>query len=123
MKCIYNGRIHRVYSKVKVPEKKGQYLYFIRVGAPEKRLFKIGTTDDIMRRMVEHCGKYREEITILWVSPNYSKYTTLRMEDKHIDLWKTFEGFQYIKNDRFIIPACITSVTIKVRKEYKIKLD
>ena len=123
MECIYAGKKYKIFSKVKIPPKKGQYVYFIRIGEKDKRLFKIGTTDDIMRRMKEHCMKYKEEIYILWISPNYSKYTTLRVEDKQKDYWKTLEGFTYIPNDRFYLPKWITSITIKVRKEYKIKLE
>ena len=76
-----------------------------------------------MRRMKEHCAKYKEEIYILWISPNYSKYTTLRIEDRQKDYWKTLEGFTHVPNDRFYFPEWITSITIKVKKEYKIDLE
>lgn len=123
MKLIYEGKKYRIFSKVRVPQKKGQYVYFLRIGDKKNRFYKIGTTDDIMRRMKEHCAKYKEEIYILWVSPNYSKYTTLRIEDRQKDYWKTLEGFTHVPNDRFYFPEWITSITIKVKKEYKIDLD
>lgn len=123
MECIHNGRKHTIYSRVQIPKKKGEYVYFIRIGSEQQRLFKVGTANNIMRRMLEHCAYYKQPIYILWVSPNYSKYTTLRVEDRSIQTWKTFEGFQYFRNDRFVIDSSISKVTIKVKKEYEIALE
>lgn len=95
-----------------------EYIYFVRIGDPSARLFKIGTTNDINRRMKEHKRYYKEDITILGLIPLTSKYTTLRVEKKMIDLWKTFEGWIYKRNDRFIIPEEVKQITITVRKDY-----
>lgn len=98
--------------------KKKDYVYFIRIGDPSENLYKIGTTNNIRRRMKEHEVAYKKSVQVLWVSPPYSKWTTLRVEERTKELWKTFEGFRYIRNDRFIIDPTIRTVTIKVRKNW-----
>lgn len=97
------------------------YIYFIRIGEPTENLYKIGTTNNIARRMTQHQRYYKKPVEVLWVSPAYSKYTTLRVEDRTINIWKELEGFEYIRNDRFIIDPSIHKVTIKVRKEWTIE--
>lgn len=99
---------------------KGDFIYFIRIGAKSENLYKIGTTNNIKRRMKEHERYYKKPVTVLWVSRPYSKYTTLRVEKQTITKWKEREGFQHIRNDRFIINPTIHQVTIKVRKEWTI---
>lgn len=103
-------------------KKKGEYIYFIRIGEPQERLFKIGTTNNIKRRMKEHEKTYHKKITVLWISSPYSKYTTLRVEDNMINKWKEEGVFKYIRNDRFVIPPWINKVKIKVRKEWTVIL-
>ena len=61
-------------------KKNKHYIYFIRIGEPDKRLFKIGTTNNMNRRMNEHKRYYKEDVTILGVIPVTSEYTTLRVE-------------------------------------------
>jgi hypothetical protein len=125
MKLVHDGRKYKVYSRVKLPkgfldsDEKG-YLYFVRIG---QDVYKIGTACNILRRMIQHCKYYDSEIYILWISPVLSKYTTLRIEDRQKDYWKTLEGFTHVPNDRFYFPEWITSITIKVKKEYKIDLE
>ena len=100
--------------------KKKDYVYFIRIGAPSDNLYKIGTTNNIERRMKEHIRNYKKPIEVIWVSNPYSKYTTLRVEEQTISKWRETEGFHYIRNDRFIIDPSIKQVTIKVRKEWTV---
>lgn len=123
MKLIYNGKKYQIFSRVPIPKKRGEYVYFLRIGKSSARLYKIGTTNDILRRMIEHCRYYGEEIYILWVSPNYSKYTTLRVEDRTRESWKEIGGFIYQKNDRFYIDSSIDKVQIKVKKIYEVALE
>lgn len=123
MEIFHNGRKHQIYTRVKVPEIVAQYVYFIRIGQPEERLYKIGTANNIKRRMLEHCSYYNKPIFILWISPRYSKYTTLRVEDKNKERWIDENHFIYLKNDRFIIPSNYSKIVIKVRKEYEILLE
>ena len=61
------------------------HIYFIRIGAPEDNLYKIGTTNNLRRRMREHSRNYKKPIEVLWVSPAYSKWTTLRVEERTIE--------------------------------------
>lgn len=95
---------------------KKDFVYFIRIGKPEENLYKIGTTNNMDRRMKEHQRYYKKEITVLWQSPPYSKWTTLRVEENTKEIWKKTEGFEYLRNDRFIINPEIRQVKIKVRK-------
>lgn len=97
---------------------KTDHVYFIRIGNPAANLYKIGTTNNIKRRMRQHERYYGKSIEVLWISPAYSKYTTLRVEEKTIENWRNLEGFEYIRNDRFIIDPKIRTVRIKVRKEW-----
>lgn len=99
---------------------KGNYIYFIRIGDKSENLYKIGTTNNIQRRMTQHERYYKKPVTIIWVSREYSKYTTLRVEEQTINKWKEMAGFQYIRNDRFIIDPSIREVSVKVRKEWVI---
>ena len=95
-----------------------EYIYFIRIGEPAQRLFKIGTTNNIDRRMKEHKRSYKEDIEILGIIPLTSRFTTLRVEERTIEKWKTFDGWIYKRNDRFIIPEDVQQITITVRKDY-----
>ena len=99
---------------------KDNYLYFIRIGEESENLYKIGTTNNIQRRMSQHRRYYEKPVTVLWVSNPYSKYTALRVEERTINQWKETEGFYYIRNDRFIIDPSIRRVSVKVRKEWVI---
>lgn len=102
-------------------QKNKDHIYFIRIGAPSDNLYKIGTTNNIKRRMREHSKNYNAPIEVLWVSPPYSKWTTLRVETAMIERWKETEGFEYVRNDRFIINPTIHSVIIKVRKNWVVE--
>jgi hypothetical protein len=106
-------------------EKNSQYVYFIRVGELSDRLFKIGTTNDPRRRMQEHARSYGKEIFPIWLSPPLtSKYTTLRVEERMIGLWRENETeWKYLRNDRFVIPQDVTKIVIKIRNEYEVFLE
>lgn len=108
-------------SKENVSQKKNKYyIYFVRIGEPCERLFKIGTTNDLDRRMKEHKRYYKKDIKVLGVIPVTSEYTTLRVEKQTKEKWRTeFPEWEYRRNDRFIIPQGVTEVEIKVRKVYK----
>lgn len=98
------------------------YIYFIRIGEPAERLFKIGTTNNMDRRMKEHKRYYKKDIEVLGVIPVTSEFTTLRVERDTKEKWIAETDWEYMRNDRFIIPEGVESVTIKVRKEYKINI-
>lgn len=123
MQQIFTSKYGSIYSRVPIPKKAGDYVYVIRIGDIGMRLFKVGTTNNVLRRMREHNRYYKMDITILWVSPCYSKYTTLRVEDNTKKKWSELQGFVYKRNDRFIINKEITKVEIKVRKIYEITLE
>lgn len=123
----YINSTRGIYSAVKIPkvykewDRKG-YVYFIQIGDKKNRKYKIGTTCNILQRMIQHLNNYKESIYILWVSPAVSVYTTLRIEDNFILSHMQNEDFSYIPNDRFIISEKITEVAIKIKKEYVISI-
>lgn len=43
-------------------KKKIGHFYFIRVGDPSENLYKIGTTNNLKRRMREHEENYQKQI-------------------------------------------------------------
>ena len=99
-------------------ENKKEFIYFVRIGEPHERLFKIGTTNNMERRIKEHKRYYKKDIQVIGIIPLTSKYTTLRVEKKMIEKWKTFEDWIYKRNDRFIIPESVKQIIITVRKDY-----
>lgn len=122
-------KTHRtIRSCIRVPTKEGDYLYFIRLvpisGCSRKKAYKIGTTNGPLQRMKEHLRYYKYEynIEILWISPTYSKYTTLRIEDRMKNWWIEQTQWEYIRNDRFIIPDDVKEIIITVRKDYIIQI-
>lgn len=126
MEKIYTNRSTKlsIFTNQKIPKKKGDYLYFIRIGDEIDRVFKIGTTNNIMVRMKQHQDYFKKSVYVLWISPTYSKYTTLRIEDRQKAFWiEQQTNWEYIKNDRFIIPKDCHEIIIKVIKEYKILLE
>ena len=89
---------------------KHYYIYFIQVGNPFKRIFKIGTTNDLLRRMKEHSRNYgtddqKEDIAIIWFKKVKSKWTTLRID---------FVGSQVVQEHREICFDCQAEVREKV---------
>ena len=126
METIYNWRDRKILSKVPIPKKKGDYLYFISFPderTEEKKLVKIGTTNDIIRRMKEHQRYYNTTILIEWISPAYSKWTTLRIEDRMKKFWIEKPFWQWVRNDRFLIPNSISKITITVKKDYSFEIE
>lgn len=100
-----------------------QYVYFLRIGDPQERLFKIGTTNDPRRRMLEHERNYKKPVTVLWLSPKLrGRFTSLKVEEDNKEKWIAGTNWEYLRNDRFIIPPEITSVKITIKKDYFVQL-
>lgn len=124
MKKVLTRNNNWVKCEYELPKKseKGEFNYVLRIHERGKRVIKIRTTNDMKRRMYEHLGYYEKNITVCWISPRYSKYTTLRVEDRTrqelIDM-----GLQFIRNDRFVVPKELKSIDVKVRKIYHIPID
>lgn len=100
-----------------------QYVYFLRIGDPQERLFKIGTTNDPRRRMLEHERNYKKPVTVLWLSPKLrGRFTSLKVDEDNKEKWINGTNWEYLRNDRFIIPPEITSVKITIKKDYFVQL-
>ena len=100
-----------------------QYVYFLRIGDPQERLFKIGTTNNPRRRMLEHERNYKKPVTVLWLSPKLrGRFTSLKVEEDNKEKWINGTNWEYLRNDRFIIPPEITSVKITIKKDYFVQL-
>ena len=111
-------------STTELPAKKGNFLYLIQIGLPKngQRLIKIGTTNNIKRRMSEELRQYKENIKILWISPCYKKFTTLRVEQKTKDIWRSVDDWEWVPNDRFLIPDKVEELRVVVRNEFVVKV-
>ena len=46
----------KIFSRVPIPKKSGDYVYFIKIG--DDRLYKIGTTNRPLQRIKEHMKNY-----------------------------------------------------------------
>ena len=80
--------VSKCFAERELPEKstRGEYNYLLVIHYKNgKKTIKIGTTNNMARRMYEHLGAYRANITVCWISPYFSKYTTLRVEDNFKD--------------------------------------
>lgn len=100
-----------------------QYVYFLRIGDPQDRLFKIGTTNDPRRRMLEHERNYKKPVTVLWLSPKLrGRFTSLKVEEDNKEKWIAGTNWEYLRNDRFIIPPEVDSVKITIKKDYFVQL-
>lgn len=95
-------------------------------------ILKVGTTNDLTRRLREHNQHYRhaEEYTLSkndsfiydWYIP-LSKYNTIRFEDITRENWKQIGIGEYVRNDRFCCSHKPKEVKVKIRKEYIVALD
>lgn len=100
-----------------------QYVYFLRIGDPQERLFKIGTTNDPRRRMLEHERNYKKHVTVLWLSPKLrGRFTSLKVEEDNKEKWIAGTNWKYLRNDRFIIPPEVDSIKITIKKDYFVQL-
>lgn len=101
-----------------------QYVYFLRIGDPQERLFKIGTTNDPRRRMLEHERNYKKPVTVLWLSPKLrGRFTALKVEEDNKEKWIARTNWEYLRNDRFIIPPEVSSIKITIKKDYFVQLE
>ena len=72
------------------------------------------------RRMREHKRYYKQNVAVLGTIAVTSEYTTLRVEKQtKLDWRENHPDWQYLRNDRFIIPEDVKEIEIKVRKTYK----
>lgn len=100
-----------------------QYAYFLRIGDPQERLFKIGTTNDPRRRMLEHERAYKKPVTVLWLSPKLrGRFSALKIEEDNKEKWISEENWEYLRNDRFVIPENVNQVKITIKKDYFVQL-
>ena len=95
-------------------------------------ILKIGTTNNLKRRRIEHTKDYRHNLDYVlpqnqefiydWFLP-MSKYNTIRFEDQIKEHLKQIGIGQYIYHDRFNCGSRKPpSLTITIRKEYHIEL-
>jgi hypothetical protein len=94
-------------------------------------ILKIGTTNDLKRRAIEHSRNYHnaKEYTLPpnaifvydWSLP-LSKYNTIRYEDKNRTRWKEENIGEFVRNDRFYCKSKPDKVRVVIRKTYEIPL-
>lgn len=107
------------YPKAYREEEKKQYFYlcFIEDRQTQTVWLKCGITCNPERRMNEHRIHYGK-IKVLWFSPVLSKYTAGKVEDNFKDFSRNHLGWEYKRNDRFILPNDVKVVEVQVRKTY-----
>ena len=72
------------------------------------------------RRMKEHKRYYKQDVEVLGTIAVTSEFTTLRVEKLTKQEWQEkHPDWEYLRNDRFIIPEGVKEIEIKVRKTYK----
>lgn len=100
------------------------YLYLCYVWDKEikRERLKVGTSCDVLRRMREHQRDFGGQVRLFWVSPTFSKYTTLRVESNFKDFTRNHLEWDYKRNDRFLVPEGVEVVEVVVRKTYVINL-
>ena len=94
-------------------------------------ILKIGTTNDLHRRMLEHNRTYKKSknytmpadstFTYLW-HLKLSKYNTIRYEDFNRAEWQKLDVGKFVRNDRFILDTVPNSIPVKIRKIYQVAL-
>lgn len=120
-------------EKYKELPTQGQFNYVVQIGDTDEngnRVIKIGTTNNMLRRMKEHENyfadkdtKQKAKIYVLWFHKVKSKYTTLRVEDENKEEWKGNLNYTYIRNDRFVVPEWVDKINVKIRKNYEVNLN
>ena len=111
-------------------EKEFLYVGFYR-DINDNFILKIGTTNDLKRRQMEHSRNYKKSpnntmpqngtFEYLWYLP-LSKYNTLRFEDQNRQVWQEMGIGEFVRNDRFVLQKVPKSVPIKIRKVYEVAL-
>lgn len=101
------------------------------VDAQGRYILKIGTTNDLARRRVEHTRNYKKakeyqmpkngSFEYDWTL-SLSKYNTLRYEDRNRKKWQEMEIGNFIRNDRFVCGIRPEIVEVTIRKTYKVIL-
>ena len=94
-------------------------------------ILKIGTTNDLERRRLEHTRNYKRakqytmpkdsSFVYDWHLP-LSKYNTLRFEDKNRAAWQNLGIGEFVRNDRFCCKQKPKKVNVTIRKTYEIEL-
>ena len=104
-----------------VDQKQYFHLCFIEDRKSNTVWLKCGITCNPKERMKAHYHMYGI-VCLLWVSPIFSKYTAGKVEDEFKDFTRNHLAWEYIRNDRFIMPDGITTIEVRVRKTYTIHL-
>jgi len=98
-----------------------EYLYVGHYNTDTHYVLKVGTTNNLERRRKEHCRNYHADFVYDWTLP-LSHYNTLRYEDKTRERWKQDFPDTFKRNDRFFLDEKPDSVSVVIRKEYRIDL-
>lgn len=122
---ILGNGVQKIPKAYKATSQKN-YIYLIQVLGdpkfPNKIVYKIGTTCNIIQRMKQHLAKYKcKKIILLWISPLYSIHTALRVEHKFVREVKQSD-WKHIPQDRFFVPEGVEEIIIRVRKDWVVKI-
>lgn len=109
------------FPKVYTEEDKKQYFYlcFLEDRNTGTVWLKCGVTCNIEARMTAHQRRYGI-VRLFWISPVFSKYTAGKVEDEFKDFGKNHLNWEWVRQDRFILPDEVVEVEVRVRKTYTI---
>lgn len=109
-----------ITGEIKLTKRKlGAFIYILWLGPKKLNNIKIGMTTDPTRRFKDIAKYYECDITIVWMSPEVSKYTAIRVEDE-LREQLIESGWAHMPNDRFIKPTRVKSIEVKISKKYKV---
>lgn len=67
--------------------------------------------------MLEHERAYKKPVTVLWLSPKLrGRFTSLKVEEDTKEDWIANKNWEYLRNDRFIIPEDVQQIKITIKK-------
>lgn len=122
MEKILTRKFWSLYSDKDLPTKGGEFNYVVILNYKRNKVLKIGTTKDLLNRFYALLGEYEVDIIICWISNPYTKYTTLKAEDKNREIYKSIPNWEWVRLDRFRIPDDVSSIIFTVRKDYIIPI-
>lgn len=122
MELVHNGRKYKIYSNEPIPKRKNNFTgyFYICKFLDEKNIYKIGFTNNIIRRLTQECKTYNiNKVEIIFMSPLWRETTARRVEHEVREQLK--EKYEYIPKDRFILPPNEKiNFSFKVRNVYSV---
>jgi predicted GIY-YIG superfamily endonuclease len=111
-----------------------KYLYVLKyLTVNDKIVVKVGTTNNLKRRMYEHNNYYQKKaknhrmpkgatVELVWAK-QFSAENVEKYEEENKEYWRDLGFGDYVKNDRFVFDEMPPYVEIIIKKSYIISLN